>query len=123
MRCEQQPPKGKRKTHPDEIRALLPAGSGNVRLPIWSPLIDRKQLLTLANATKKLGVIPALPNVAQLFPSDIRTGFATGTLEASIRKGVAVRFAGFLLIFILHPGSRRLAAASGVGLRLRMRRL
>ena len=81
-------------THPDEIRALLPAGSGNVRLPIWSPLIDRKQLLTLANATKKLGVIPALPNFAQLFPSDIRTGFATGTLEASIRKGVAVRFAG-----------------------------
>jgi NitT/TauT family transport system substrate-binding protein len=81
-------------THPDEIRALLPAGSGNVRLPIWTPLIDRKQLLTLANATKKLGVIPALPNFAQLFPSDIRTGFATGTLEASIRKGVAVRFAG-----------------------------
>ena len=81
-------------THPDEIRALLPASSQNVRLPIWTPLIDRKQLLTLANLTKKLGVIPGLPNFAQLFPSDIRTGFATGQLEASIRKGVAVRFAG-----------------------------
>src|SRR5215216_7636460 len=28
-------------SHPAEIRELLPAGTQNVRLPIWSPLIDR----------------------------------------------------------------------------------
>ena len=26
--------------HPAEIRAMLPAGTQNVRLPIWSPLVD-----------------------------------------------------------------------------------
>ncbi len=30
--------------HPDEIRALLPAATRNVRLPIWSPLVDRAKL-------------------------------------------------------------------------------
>src|SRR6266540_6875385 len=31
-------------SHPAEIRELLPAGTQNVRLPIWSPLIDRSKL-------------------------------------------------------------------------------
>ena len=28
-------------SHPDEVRALLPAAIRNIRLPNWSPLIDR----------------------------------------------------------------------------------
>src|SRR5215212_4499493 len=30
--------------HPDEIRALLHPGTQNVRLPIWSPVVDRDKL-------------------------------------------------------------------------------
>ncbi len=60
--------------HPDEIRALLPAGTQNVRLPIWSPLIDRKQLLVLAKYAKEFGVINTLPNFTQLVPSTVKTG-------------------------------------------------
>jgi NitT/TauT family transport system substrate-binding protein len=72
-------------SHPDEIRALGPAG--NVpHLPIWTPTIDRVQLLQLAKYAKQYGVIASLPNFTQLFPSDIRTGFATGTLEAKVTK-------------------------------------
>ena len=72
-------------THPDEIRALGPAG--NVpHLPIWLPAIDRVKLLALAKYAKQYGVISSLPNFTQLFPSDIRTGFATGLLEATVTK-------------------------------------
>jgi NitT/TauT family transport system substrate-binding protein len=81
-------------THPDEIRALLPAGTQNVRLPIWTSTIDRKQLLALAKDAKEFGVISSLPNFTQLFPSDIRSGFATGLLEASVAKKVVVKNAG-----------------------------
>jgi hypothetical protein len=70
--------------HPDEIRALLPAGSQNSRLAVWSPLIDRAKLLTLAKAAKEFGVISSLPNFTQLFPSAVRSGLATGTLEATV---------------------------------------
>src|SRR5215207_5179391 len=38
--------------HPDEIRDLLPSGTRNVRLPIWSPLVDDAQVLALAKYTK-----------------------------------------------------------------------
>jgi NitT/TauT family transport system substrate-binding protein len=71
-------------THPDEIRALLPAATRNVRLPVWSPLIDRKQLLTLAKYAKQYDVISTLPNFTQLFPSDVRNGTATGLLEGTV---------------------------------------
>jgi NitT/TauT family transport system substrate-binding protein len=71
-------------THPDEIRAL--PGGNVVHLPIWSPSIDRTQLLALAKYAKQYGVISSLPNFTQLFPSDIRTGFATGLLEATVNK-------------------------------------
>ncbi len=33
-------------SHPDEIRALLPAAIRSIRLPTWSPLVDRVQLLS-----------------------------------------------------------------------------
>ena len=81
-------------SHPDEIRALLPAGTQNVRLPTWTPVIDRKQLLALAKYAKQYGVISSLPNFTQLFPSDVRSGFATGLLEATVGKTVLVKSAG-----------------------------
>jgi NitT/TauT family transport system substrate-binding protein len=71
-------------THPDEIRAL--PGGNVAHLPTWSPVIDRVQLLALAKYAKQYGVISTLPNFTQLFPSDIRTGFATGLLEATVNK-------------------------------------
>jgi NitT/TauT family transport system substrate-binding protein len=60
--------------HSDEVRALLPATGRNVRLPIWTTLVDRAQLLTLAKYAKKYGVITSLPNFTQLVPSSIEGG-------------------------------------------------
>src|SRR5215216_2041856 len=48
--------------HPAEIRELLPAGTGNVRLPIWSPLADRTKILQTARYARDFGVITKLPN-------------------------------------------------------------
>jgi NitT/TauT family transport system substrate-binding protein len=90
--------------HPDEIRALLPAATRNVRLPIWTTTIDRAQLLTLAKDAKEWGVITSLPNFTQLFPSAIRSGTATGLLEGSIGKGaISLRSAG-AKAKVLDPG-------------------
>jgi len=61
-------------SHPAEIRELLPAGTQNVRLPIWSPLIDRAKLRQLAAYTKEFGVIDKLPNLTQLVPRSITGG-------------------------------------------------
>jgi NitT/TauT family transport system substrate-binding protein len=61
-------------THSAEVRALLPATSQNARLPIWTTLADRQQLLDLARFTKKYGVITNLPNLTQLVPSSISGG-------------------------------------------------
>ena len=89
-------------THPDEIRALP---GGNVpHLPVWSPSIDRVQLLQLAKYAKQYGVITSLPNFTQLFPSDIRTGFASGLLEASVGKTATIKQAGKVAAR-LDPGS------------------
>jgi len=60
--------------HPDEIRALLPAGTQNVRLPIWSPVVDRDKLVQLAKYAKEFGVIDSLPNLAALVPSSVTGG-------------------------------------------------
>jgi hypothetical protein len=60
--------------HPDEIRALLPAGTQNVRLPIWSPVVDREKVVQLAKYAKEFGVIDSLPNIAQLLPSSVTGG-------------------------------------------------
>ena len=68
--------------HPDEIRALLPASSQNIRfLPIWSPLIDRAKLLQLARYAKEFDVITTLPNLTQLVPSSVTGG---KTLQATV---------------------------------------
>jgi NitT/TauT family transport system substrate-binding protein len=60
--------------HPEEIRALLPAGTQNVRLPIWSPVVDRDKLVQLAKYAKEFGVIDSLPNMAKLIPSTVTGG-------------------------------------------------
>jgi hypothetical protein len=60
--------------NPAEIRELLPAGTQNVRLPIWSPLVDRAQLIQLARYSREFGVISTLPNMAKLVPSTISGG-------------------------------------------------
>jgi len=61
-------------SHPDEIRAMLPAGTGNVRLPIWTASIDRAQLRQLAADAREFGVITKLPNLTQLVPLTITGG-------------------------------------------------
>ena len=63
--------------HPDEIRALLPAATRNVRLPIWTTTIDRAQLLTLAKDAKEFGVITSLPNFTQLRGFDLSADGST----------------------------------------------
>jgi NitT/TauT family transport system substrate-binding protein len=60
--------------HPDEIRELLPPATRNVRLPIWSPLVDRAKLTQLAKYTKEFGVIDTLPNLSLMVPSSVTGG-------------------------------------------------
>jgi NitT/TauT family transport system substrate-binding protein len=60
--------------HPDEVRDLLPAASRNVRLPIWSAVVDRTQMTQLARYAKEYGVISTLPNLAVLLPNTITSG-------------------------------------------------
>jgi NitT/TauT family transport system substrate-binding protein len=61
-------------SHPDEIRALLPAAIRNIRLPIWSTIIDRRKLQQLASYSRKYDVISRLPNMKQLVPNSIASG-------------------------------------------------
>ena len=69
-------------SHPDEIRALLPTGTQNVRLPIWSTLVDRGKLQQLAGYARKYGVITRLPNMKQLVPNSIASGLVLqGTVQ------------------------------------------
>jgi hypothetical protein len=68
--------------HPSEIREMLPAGTQNVRLPIWQPLVNRSKLQTLANYTRKYGVITRLPNMKQLVPNSVASGLVLqGTVQ------------------------------------------
>ena len=78
-------------SHPDEIRALLPAATQNIRLAFWSPLIDREQLLKLAVYAKKYGVIQTLPNFAQLVPSYIVNG---ATLQGTVGRTISLKLQG-----------------------------
>jgi NitT/TauT family transport system substrate-binding protein len=70
-------------SHPDEIRALLPAGTQNVRLPIWSPIVDRSKVLQTAKYAREFGVISKLPNMLQLVPRTITGG---KTLQGTLTK-------------------------------------
>jgi len=78
--------------HPDEIRDLLPAATRNVRLPIWTPVVDRDKLAQLARYTKEYDVISTLPNLALLVPSSVTGG---KTLQATgADKFVTLRLDG-----------------------------
>jgi NitT/TauT family transport system substrate-binding protein len=69
-------------SHPDEIRQMLPPGTQNVRLPIWSPVVDRSKLQSLANYARKYGVITRMPNMRQLVPNTIASGLVLqGTVQ------------------------------------------
>ena len=59
----------------------LTAATRNIRLPTWSPLIDRVQLLQLARYMKKYDVISTLPNFTKLVPSFVEGG---RTLQATV---------------------------------------
>ncbi len=61
-------------SHPAAIRALLPANAQNIRLPIWSPIIDRAKLRTLAGYAREFNVIDKLPNLTVLVPRGITGG-------------------------------------------------
>ena len=60
--------------HPQEMRSMLPPGTENVRLPIWSPLIDRAKLRQLAQYSRRFGVITRMPNLSQLVPRNVTGG-------------------------------------------------
>ena len=60
--------------HPNEIRALLPAAIRDIRLPVWSPILDRKKLLKLAQLAKEFGAISRLPDFTKLVPGAISSG-------------------------------------------------
>ena len=67
--------------HPEAVRAMLPAAIQNIRLPVWSSLIDRRQLVELAKYAKQFGAITTLPNIAALVPASIATGL---TLQGTV---------------------------------------
>jgi len=67
--------------HPEAVRAMLPAATRNIRLPVWSSLIDRRQLVQLAKYCKQFGAITTLPNIAALVPASIATGL---TLQGTV---------------------------------------
>ena len=69
--------------NPGEIRAMLPPGTQNVRLPIWSPLVDRSKVQKLADYTRRYGVITRMPNMKRLVPNSIASGLVLqGTASA-----------------------------------------
>jgi NitT/TauT family transport system substrate-binding protein len=96
-------------SHPDEIRALLPAATRNIRLPTWSPLIDRVQLLQLALYMKKYDVISTLPNFTKLVPSFVEGG---RTLQATVGQSgfLTLRLDG-KLVSKLRAGNYTVAVA------------
>jgi NitT/TauT family transport system substrate-binding protein len=87
--------------NPSEIRELLPAASRNVRLPIWSPVVDRAKLSQLARYTRQYGVIPTLPNLAAMVPSIVTGG---KNLQGTVGKRfIALRLDG-VAVKTLTPG-------------------
>jgi NitT/TauT family transport system substrate-binding protein len=79
-------------SHPDEIRALLAPAIRNIRLPIWSSLIDRRKLQQLANYSRRYDVISRLPNMKQLVPNSIASGL---TLQGTVQgRRVLLRLEG-----------------------------
>jgi NitT/TauT family transport system substrate-binding protein len=95
-------------SHPDEVRALLPAATRNIRLAFWSPFVDRDLLLQLAKYMKKYGLISSLPNLAVVVPTYVVNG---ATLQAVVgpRKSIALRVNG-KTVKTLKPGQYTIQA-------------
>lgn len=67
-------------SHPQEIRAhYLPPGQKNVRMPVWSPKVNRTELAQLASYSKEFGAIPSIPNLSELVPASIPSGTPSGS--------------------------------------------
>ncbi len=96
-------------SHPDEIRALLPAAIRGIRLPTWSPLIDRVQLVELARLAKKYGAITTLPNMTKFAPSFVEGG---RTLQGTVGPGsfITLRLDG-KVVTRLRAGNYTIAVA------------
>jgi NitT/TauT family transport system substrate-binding protein len=94
--------------HGDEIRDLLPAASRNIRLPIWTTVFNRAQVLQLAQYAKKYGVITSLPNFTQFVPSSIDGG---KILQATLgRQFITIRQDGKLVTSV-KPGKYSIIVA------------
>src|SRR6188768_497238 len=94
--------------HGDEIRDLLPAASRNIRLPIWTTVMNRAQVLQLAQYAKKYGVINSLPNFTQFVPSAIDGG---KILQATLgRQFITIRQDGKLVTSV-KPGKYSIIVA------------
>ena len=61
-------------SNPAEVRALLPAAIRDIRLAVWSPVLDRKKLLQLAALARRYEIISRLPDMTKLVPGTIATG-------------------------------------------------
>jgi NitT/TauT family transport system substrate-binding protein len=61
-------------SHTAEVRALLPAAIRDIRLAVWSPVLDRKKLLQLARLARQFDIISRLPDMTKLVPGTIATG-------------------------------------------------
>jgi NitT/TauT family transport system substrate-binding protein len=88
-------------SNPDEIRALLPAAIRNIRLPNWSPLIDRSKLVLLAQLAKRYGAIQTLPNMTKFAPRFVEEGTF---LDATVGQS------GFLVLRLNGKAVTRLRA-------------
>jgi NitT/TauT family transport system substrate-binding protein len=97
-------------SHPDDVRALLPAGTQNVRLPIWSPLVDQAKLVELAKYTKEYGVISTLPNFAKLIPSSAQSG---KTLQATVGANFATLRLDGKVVTSLKAGKYTIVVSDG----------
>jgi NitT/TauT family transport system substrate-binding protein len=97
-------------SHPDDVRALLPAGTQNVRLPIWSPLVDQAKLIQLAKYTKEYGVISTLPNFAKLIPSSAQSG---KTLQATVGANFATLRLDGKVVSTLKAGKYTIVVSDG----------
>jgi NitT/TauT family transport system substrate-binding protein len=108
--------------HPDEIRALLPAAIRDIRLPVWSPVLDRSKLLRLARYAKEFGIIQAIPNLTKLVPGTIATGVilkgVVGAATISLRldrQGVKTLSAGTDTVAVTDRSARQNFHLKGPG--------
>jgi NitT/TauT family transport system substrate-binding protein len=97
-------------SHPQEIREMLPAGTQNVRLPIWTTIVNRTQIQQLATYARRYDVITRAPNLKQLIPDSIASGLTLqGTVAA---KRVLLRVDG-KPVTKLAPGPYNIVVADG----------